>query len=235
MSNEKVVLIVLTIFYLPVVVIELLFYLRKSKTHYFNLKKFLKYNLILLVLGTIAIAVLSHTNFLDYEKPIPYKDIDSITFKNFRGLELFKKELYGSKHFAYVVTSIDSEIDGNSVSIESYFYPSRSFVYDKKLAGNHLLSHEIYHFKITELFARKSKQKIVELDKSKSEKIEDFEIEQIINEFKKEERIFQTNYDNDTFHSYVFSQQKKYERHIDSLLYLLDKFKIKKITLNEKS
>ena len=48
---------------------------------------------------------------MNYEKPITFDKYDEITFENFRGLELFKKSLYGNERFAYVVTTIESEIN----------------------------------------------------------------------------------------------------------------------------
>ena len=234
MDNEKLVLIIFGLIYLPIFVYEFFVYIKNIESTNFNLKAFIKYNIALLLFGTFIIIILSHINFLDYEKPIPYKNIKNITFKNFRGLELFKKELYGTKYFAYVVTSIESETKDDSVIIESFFHPSQSFVYDKKSNSNHLFSHEIYHFKISEVFTRKIKKKIAELDKSKFDEITSDEINKIISDFKKEEQKFQEKYDDDTFHSYVFNKQKKYERQIDSLLYLYNKFENRKILINEK-
>lgn len=183
-------------------------------------KKFLKYSFIILTPFAIGFAALMHTNFLDYEKPLSYDKIDEITFENFRGLEFFKKSLYGNKQFAYVVVTIESQIDEEQVMVKSLFHPSRSFVYNSHSTSKELLSHELYHFKITELFARKAKFTISALKNPEKNKIKD-----IISQKNIEEREFQHQYDYDTFHSYVFSEQKKYERNIDSLLNLLIEFK----------
>lgn len=194
-----------------------------------RLKKFLKYSFSIIIVIIIGFGILSHTNFLDYEKPITFDKYDQITFENFRGLEFFKKSFYGSQRFAYVRTSIDSDIDDNSVMVQSLFYPSRSFVYKKNTNSEELLTHEKYHIKITELYTRKAKQEISKLkqfDKSK--------IETIIQEKKREERVFQSEYDYDTFHSYVLSEQKRYEKEIDSLLHLLSEYEKPKIEFNDK-
>lgn len=189
-----------------------------------KLKTFLKYSLLIVIPLIIGFSVLSHTNFLDYEKPLTFDKYEKITFENFRGLEFFKKSLYGNERFAYVVTSIDSHIDDNSVTIQSFFHPSRSFVYNQNTNSKELLTHEKFHIKITELFVRKAKKKISKLirfDKNK--------IEEIIRETTQQERAFQKKYDYDTFHSYVLQEQKKYENKIDSLLQLLDDYKEPKI------
>ena len=189
-----------------------------------------KYSFLVLIFTSIIFGILSHTNFLNYEKPITYDKFDKITFENFRGLEFFKKSLYGNERFAYVVTSIETEINENSVTVQSLFHPSRSFVYKTNTNSKELLRHEKYHIKITELFSRKAKAKISNLKKINKNKIEG-----IIREVKMNERAFQKEYDYDTFHSYVFSEQKKYEKEVDSLLTLLKEYKKPKITINEKN
>ena len=77
-------------------------------------KRFIRY----LVLGftgvflfLASIITLSHTNYFDYQKPMAYSRYDEITFDNFRGIELFQKSLYGSERFAYIVTTIEYEIE----------------------------------------------------------------------------------------------------------------------------
>lgn len=193
-------------------------------------KNFLKYSVVIIVPIIIGFGILSHTNYLNYEKPLTFDKYDQITFENFRGLEFFKKSLYGNERFAYVVTSIDSNIDNNSVKVQSLFYPSRSFVYKKSTNSKELLSHEKYHIKITELFARKAKEKISKLNRFDKNKIEE-----IIRQAEKDERKFQTEYDYNTFHSYVLSEQKRYEKKVDSLLNLLSEYKEPKIEFNDKN
>ncbi|MCM4165974.1 MULTISPECIES: hypothetical protein [unclassified Arenibacter] len=193
-----------------------------------RLKNILKYSFLILTPLLLGFAALTHTNYLDYEKPITYDKIDQITFENFRGLEFFKKSLYGNKRFAYVVVSMESEIKEDYVVIKSLFHPSRSFVYNSYSNSKELLTHEMYHFKIMELYVRKIKKCISELKNNKKDQIKD-----IINQKKIEEREFQQQYDYDTFHSYVFSEQKKYEKQIDSLLNLLSEFENPQIKLNE--
>lgn len=181
---------------------------------------------VFLVLGFIT---LTRVNILDYEKPIGYEYINEISFKNFRGLEFFQKSLYGNKSFAYVDTSIDYEFEEDSLKIESFFHPSSSYAYSKNSYRKALLTHEMYHFKITELYARIAKKRISALRNSSKNQIKD-----LIAQIRSEERKYQMEYDDDTFHSYVLSEQKKYEKNIDSLLSLHDHFKKSKIIINEK-
>ncbi|PIA78861.1 hypothetical protein BFR04_04840 [Gaetbulibacter sp. 4G1] len=195
-----------------------------------RLLRFTKYSFLFLIFIAIVFGILSHTNYLNYEKPMTFDKYDQITFQNFRGLEFFKKSLYGNERFAYVVTTIDSEIDDNSVIVQSLFYPSRSFVYKKNTNSTELLTHEKYHIKITELFARKAKQEISDLKILDEDKIEG-----IIKDVKIKERAFQKEYDYNTFHSYVLSEQKRYEKEVDSLLTSLNQYKNPKIIIDDKN
>ena len=190
----------------------------------------MKYSVAIIIPILIGFGVLSHTNYLNYEKPLTFDKYGQITFENFRGLEFFKKSLYGNERFAYVVTSIESDIDDNSVKVQSLFYPSRSFVYKKNTNSKELLTHEKYHIKITELFVRKAKEKITKL-----KRFDDKKIEGIIRQAEQNERKYQRQYDYDTFHSYVLSEQKKYEKEVDSLLNLLSEYKEPKIEFNDKN
>jgi hypothetical protein len=228
MSNEKIVLIALSILYIPLFLLEFFYYIKLLKRPKLNFKVTFKYIIASFIVLIIGILALSHTNYLNYEKPIPYKDYGSINFKNFKGIELFQKELFGSKYFAYVVTSIEVDYEKDSVSIISYFHPSSSFVYNKESRFKDLLKHELYHFKITELFARKAKEKI-----STFEKVSKKEINIIIEEIEIEERKFQIKYDYDTHHSFIYNKQIEYQKTIDSLLLTLNNFKNPKIKIYE--
>ncbi|MCL5246232.1 hypothetical protein M4I21_10465 [Cellulophaga sp. 20_2_10] len=233
MNDYFIVTLILLLYFSPIFYQLTIVIKERKKGNKIPLKKLLKvvkYSLFVLIPLVLCFAAIIHTNYLNYEKPITFDRYEEITFENFRGLEFFKKTLYGNKRFAYVVTSIESTIEDDFVILNSLFHPSRSFVYNKNTNSKELLSHEKYHFKITELFTRKAKFKIAQL-KSFDKK----RIEEIINTAKSEERIFQKEYDYDTFHSYVLSEQKRYENKIDSLLLLLSNYKKQKIKINEEN
>ena len=177
----------------------------------------------------LAILVINHTNYFDYERPIPYDSLGKITFENFRGLEFFRGSIFGNRKYAYVVTTIESDFGDNSVSIQTYFHPSRSFVYNKNSKSKELLKHEKYHIKITELFARKAKKVI-----SGMNYFDKRQIEQVLNQTLVEEKKYQVEYDYNTFHSYLLGEQKRYEKEIDSLLNLLAVYKNPTIKFYEK-
>ena len=189
----------------------------------------IKIAISLLILFLVLFFSLTQVNFLDYESPKKYEEIDRITFNDFRGLEFFQNSLYGNEHFAYIKTSIDYEIENDSLKVESFFHPSSSYVYNQNAFSKELLSHELYHFKITELYVRMIKKRIFEL-----KRINEIEIKNIINQLEIKKNEFQLIYDDDTFHSYVLGEQKKYEKNIDSLLNLHSNFKKPKIYIHEK-
>ncbi len=232
--NENLIVILIMLLYFSPVFYQLILVIKENKRgNRKPLKKFLKFTkftFLTLIPILVLFAFISHTNYLNYEKPLTFDKYEQITFENFRGLEFFKKSLYGNERFAYVVTSIESEINDNTVTVQSLFYPSRSFVYKKNTNSKELLSHEKYHIKITELFARKAKEKISKLNTFNEDKIEG-----IIREVKTKERAFQKEYDYNTFHSYVLSEQKRYEKEVDSLLTSLTKYEKPKIIIDDKN
>ncbi|XLS28897.1 hypothetical protein ACJD0Z_17085 [Flavobacteriaceae bacterium M23B6Z8] len=231
MSENIIAILVLLLYFSPVFY-QLVIVIRErkkgNKVPWQKFLKFLKYSVAILIPLLAGFTLLIHTNYLDYEKPLTFDKYEEITFENFRGLEFFRKSLYGNERFAYVVTSIESDFGSESVTVESLFYPSRSFVYNKNSTSEELLKHEKYHIKITELFTRKAKEKIAKLKRFDKNKIKE-----IIRKARREERTFQKEYDYNTFHSYVLGEQKRYEKEIDSLLNLLAAYKKPKIEFND--
>lgn len=233
MNDYLVAFLILTVYFSPVIYQAIIVFREgkeKRKIYLKNLYKILKITLLTLTPLIFIFFTLSHTNYLNYEKPISYSEIERITFKNFRGFEFFKKSLYGNKRFAYIVTTIDSKIKDHNVFVEANFHPSRSYVYDTEINSEELLTHELCHFKITELYARKARKEITKLNNFSKNRIES-----IISKNQIEEQNFQQKYDYDTFHSYVYKEQKKYEKLVDSLIFSLEKYKKPKIKFDEKN
>lgn len=127
--NENLLVTLILLLYFSPVFYQLFLVIKESKRgNGIPLKKFLKYAKYALLLSIPILglfATLSHTNYLNYEKPLTFDKYKQITFENFRGLEFFKKSLYGNERFAYVVTSIESKITKNAVGsnyINQYIY-----------------------------------------------------------------------------------------------------------------
>lgn len=227
-KQERIIIIVLSIIYSIVILIELFFYLKLIKRPKIKFKKILYYNFLIILLIVFSLLTLSYTNYLDYEKPIPYSKFHTISFRNFRGLEFFKRTFLGNEHYAYVVTSIEYQIEKDFITVEAYFHPSKSFVYNKDTNSNDLLTHELYHFKITEIYARMTREKISKLNNPSKENITN-----IIRDCELLENEFQKKYDYETYHSYIYNKQIKYQKIIDSTLLSLNKFKDPKIPTYE--
>lgn len=226
MFKKDVLIPVLICFIIYFPALRQLYFVIRGKE--INIIKEVKKTILILLLSCVGVCcfflVLNTINFLDYRKPISYEKVDSISFNDFVGYEFFREELYGSERFAYVYVTIDAEINDDNVVVESFFHPSRSYVYNKKIKSDLLFTHEIYHFKIAELFARKIRRDITNLSVK-----EETKIEEILKKYRSEERNYQILYDKETFHSYVMQKQIKYQKEVDSLLYLLKKFEQPKI------
>lgn len=233
MHDYLIITLVICVYFSPVIYQAVLIIKEEKESRKKILRKFfriLKLSLIIFVISSGIILTLNHTNYLNYSKPIPFADYSKITFNDFKGLEFFHKEFEGSKQFAYIVTTINYHIKKDSAKITAFFHPSKSFVYDRKSKDEDLLSHELYHFKITEVYSRKLR-KFISQNKFNSES----ELKEVIRDNWKKERRYQEKYDYDTYHSYIYGEQKKYERKIDSLLYLLADFKNPKIKIDVKN
>jgi len=199
---------------------------RRSHRIELNLRRIATFFIISCLLSISFSLVLSEINFLDYKSPVPYSNHDQIKLSSFKGLNIFGRELDGSKEFAWIHTSIEWDLEEDSVYLESFFHPSRSYIYNEDAYDPSLLKHEIYHFKITEMFVRMAKKKIVE------DKIgKDHEIDQMISNIKKLEKSYQDSYDNETYHGYIMNKQQDYIHEIDSTLNSLKKYKDNRIKL----
>lgn len=168
----------------------------------------------------LAIALLFVINFLDYEAPISYSKWRSISLGDFRGLNRPYNTLDGSESFAYIVTRIKIERVGDTAKVEAMFYPSRSYVYDRKLFNNRLLTHELYHFHIAEVGARELRS---ELEAQKGP-VFDSDLEAFKEQAIQQEIRLQYEYDDETYHGYLSDKQQDWERRIDRYLDSLKDF-----------
>lgn len=221
MKGNTPAIIILIILFSPILfqIVVVFKQVRLRKLSMKGFRSFLKKVALLTIVGSIVVLTLNHTNFLNYRSPIPFSKIDSITFEDFRGLEFFRKKHNGNPRYAYIVTSIKSEIKENEVHIESFFHPSRSYVYNNNVYSGELLNHELYHFRITELFARMVRKEV-----SQEAGVSKDDIKSILKKNERKEQTYQAKYDSDSYHSYVLKEQKRYETEIDSLISSLHEF-----------
>lgn len=182
-----------------------------------------KANATALILGVTMIiaSFLFHINFFRYSSPVPYSEIDKITLKDFKGFRRPYQTLDGGNEFAFIVTSLSCKTNDNELKVEALFHPSRSYTFNDNLADKSLLRHEMYHFRITEIFARKCRQELSELKQFPSKQT----LDHIMDFQKTMEREMQYRYDDESYHSYIMKEQKRWEKKIDSLLTLSEKYK----------
>ncbi|GGD42485.1 hypothetical protein GCM10011361_06810 [Muriicola marianensis] len=95
-------------------------------------------------------------------------------------------------------------------TVASYFYPESSW-YRPELANPNILSHEQLHFDISELFARRMREKIRRFRFSSEVKAE---MRAIYNETIEEMREFQRRYDAETNYSRAEDKQREWNRMI---------------------
>jgi len=182
--------------------------------------KFIDKLIVIFSVIAILITLLWDFNYLQYKSSIPYKDLNTITLNDFRG---FKRPFFlldGGTEFAYVSTSIDISKKHDEIQIVSLFHPCRSYVYNRNLYSNDLLTHELYHFHITEYCARKMRKEI-KTQITKSQYVNLVEIE---NSILMQEQKIQYEYDDETYHGYVFGKQVEWQKKIDSSLLSLKKY-----------
>ena len=175
-----------------------------------------KVNRTILILGLTCLfaSILFHVNMFNYVPPIEYKDVSSITLRDFKGFKLPNQTLSGEKDFAFIVTSIEYDTDDTMVEVKAMFHPSRSYVYNENLVSQSLLEHELYHFHITEVFAREIRERLSGMKQVPT----NVEVRKIVDAQMNAERKMQMEYDYETYHSYVLKKQKAWQGKIDSLL-----------------
>jgi len=163
----------------------------------------------LFIIGYVA---LYDVNYLDYEKPIPYSNWKSITWNDFKALKHPNETLHGDEKFAFINSKIClTFISDSSIEVITRFYPCRSYVFNKKVADQNLLNHELGHLHLTEYCARLLRKDISELPKNADNKET---IKELENKYNQEEQEFQAKYDDETFHSYVLFKQKEWESNV---------------------
>lgn len=225
MLKDNIYIIILSI-YILVLLPDLIkvFSLVKRPPLNFNFDRyFYKIHVVALTLGLFLLCLLIsfEINFFNYSKPIEYKFHKEIGLKDFNGFKLPGQTLQGGSEFAFITTNIEYEIGNNNIDIRAYFHPARSYVYIDDLENEDLLRHEIYHFHITEIWAREFRKKVSQLKQTPTNKI----LKSIYKNIIRESNLMQTSYDYDSNHGYLLGNQISWQNRVDSLLNDLKDFK----------
>ena len=156
---------------------------------------------------------------------IPWSDSYKLTWSDFQALPKQDSDAVATTTsgitFNYSIKKTSKHIASFKTQVYAHFYPEKSW-FKPSLADNHILSHEQYHFNITELFARKFRQRVAQVEVSQSlEK----ELDQIHYDVNAELSIFQEQYDTETDFSRDFEQQALWQKRIELELATLESFK----------
>ncbi|MBT5531003.1 MAG: hypothetical protein HOK35_17755, partial [Cytophagia bacterium] len=117
-------------------------------------------------------------------------------------------------------TDIQIKYEDDQICILSRFHPSRSYVYNKNMISRPLLTHELYHFHITEYITRLFRKELTSLDYMPAKR----EVKSILHLYLDQENQLQTQYDDETYHSYVLGKQQEWQLKIDSLLLITKQY-----------
>ncbi|MDO5981113.1 DUF922 domain-containing protein [Flavivirga spongiicola] len=123
--------------------------------------------------------------------------------------------------FGFSVSTTDDQVVGFTSEVHAHFYPEKSW-YKKEQADSHVLDHEQLHFDITELHARKFRQRIDQVKISNS--VRD-QLKSIHNTINKELSQLQNRYDSETNYSRNVDAQTKWKIYITNELKKLAKYK----------
>ncbi len=151
-------------------------------------------------------------------KKLTWKDFQSSPDPNSEAVALTASGIT----FGYSLkTTSSNHIVDFSVSVESHFYPKKSW-YLRDRANNYILAHEQLHFDITELYARKFREQLTKVKVNQNLKSELKALHKTINKSLNET---QKKYDAQSNHSINVEVQKQWELLIHSELKKLDQYK----------
>lgn len=124
--------------------------------------------------------------------------------------------------FGFSIRQTDkNQVVSFTSDVHAHFYPEQSW-YKIEVADDHILGHEQLHFDITELYARKFRYRISQLNVSNSIRKQ---LKKIHNDINKELSQLQNKYDDETDYSRNYESQAKWRIFIEAQLEKFSKFK----------
>ena len=123
--------------------------------------------------------------------------------------------------FGFSIKKTDTKVISFTTKVDAHFYPEQSW-YKPERVNNHVLGHEQLHFNITELFARKFRQRMAALIVSINIKNE---LRTLHKSIQKELAQLQDLYDREADYSRNIENQAKWEAYIASELEKFSKYK----------
>lgn len=123
--------------------------------------------------------------------------------------------------FGFSTKMTETQLVEYTAFVDAHFYPDKSW-YVKERANSVILDHERLHFDITELHARKFKQRIAQ---TKFDLRINSQMERIHNTITDDLRQMQQKYDTETHHSQNVDKQKEWQKFIKVQLDKLSYYK----------
>ncbi|KFB00707.1 hypothetical protein IA57_09595 [Mangrovimonas yunxiaonensis] len=161
----------------------------------------------------------------DNEQAIPWHDTLSLSWTDFKARPDHTSSAAAVTAsgfvFAYAVKTTNEKITGFNAEVTSWFYPDKSW-FKKALVNDRVLAHEQLHFAITELFARKLRQQLSQLNVS--DKIKDT-IDHAHANALKALAAYQDQYDTETDYSRNLEAQLRWQQQVYLELDKLSDFK----------
>lgn len=161
----------------------------------------------------LVLAFLSFFLYQD-EPSIAWNETLELQWTNFKD-----KPQYGTTAIAVTASGIlfqystkrsESELLDYKYDVKAHFYPEKSW-YIREKVSKVTLDHERLHFDITELYARKLRQRITNTNFSNNINQVMDKLHETINE---ELRTTQNKYDDETSHSQIEVKQKEWQKFI---------------------
>lgn len=163
--------------------------------------------------------------FLQNERSIAWEDSLQLKWEDFKGAPT-----YGTTVAAVTASGItfgfsskmsETELVDYSVYVDAHFYPDKSWFIEGR-ADASILDHERLHFDITELHARKFKQRIAQTKFTISI---NSEMDYIHSSINNELTLMQKKYDRETNHSQNVQKQMEWQKYIKLELGKLNYYK----------
>ncbi len=161
------------------------------------------------------------------DEPISWKDNIKLTWNHFKGTPKTNMSAVAVTAsgitFEFSVKESNDRVIGFNTTVYAHFYPGKSW-YIKEQGNAHILAHEQLHFDITELYARKFRKQVAQLEVSNAIKSQLRMLHEKVN---KELAEAQNTYDRETDNSVNVELQNKWNSYVKLELKKLDAYKSK--------
>ena len=165
----------------------------------------------------VVVWSISSINAQEYDTII-WQEGSKLTWEDFKGKPPLKDRAAATTASGITYRYSASQVGGKmevDFRVSTYFYPQKSW-YQPSLCDSVILGHEQLHFDISELYARKLKDRLNAREYSKNIKAE---VRKIYKEVVEELNIFQNKYDSETNFSRDKEKQNLWEIKIHKMLH----------------